>query len=268
MTYKRRTLGGEARFGGDGLHTGLPTEVVVRPGDDGIVLACGATRVEALPENVSDTSRCTRLGDVGTVEHLLSALAGLEITDAIIELTAPELPALDGGAAEFFRGLSSAGVEELGEEQAVLPFSRVFVQDGDAKLAISAGTGWWRYCFFTDDRWPGEMVYEAEDVVRDFASEIAPARTFAFEEEVAPLRAAGLGQGLTESSALILGEEGYVNQARFEDEPARHKLLDCIGDLYLAGIPIRFLNVVAERTGHRHNVRAAQLLRESVLAQS
>jgi UDP-3-O-acyl-N-acetylglucosamine deacetylase len=103
------------------------------------------------------------------------------------------------------------------------------------------------------------------NIVNSFEAEVAPARTFGFERELPQIEAAGLAKGLDRSSALLIGESGYANEARFDDEPARHKLLDAMGDLYLSGVPVRFLNVVAERTGHRMNVLAASKLKEAVL---
>lgn len=221
---------------------------------------------QAIPENVADTTRCTRLGSISTIEHMMSALAGLEITDAEIEVSAPELPAMDGSAKPFFDGLSSAGVETLGTSESGDLFSRVYVQDGEAKLAISAGQGHWRYEFHTGEKWPGVQVFETEDVRGVYGSKLSEARTFGFQEELPALLAAGLAKGLDTESALIIGEKGYLNGERFDDEPVRHKLLDAIGDIYLAGVPIRFLNVVAIRTGHTATVQAAKLLREQLAA--
>ena len=95
---------------------------------------------------------------------------------------------------------------------------------------------------------------------RLYKKEIASARTFAFEEEVEPIRQAGLAKGLDANSALILGSNGYVNDPRFDDEPVRHKMLDLIGDLYLSGVPMTMINVVSSRSGHKTNVEAAKKL--------
>jgi UDP-3-O-[3-hydroxymyristoyl] N-acetylglucosamine deacetylase len=116
----------------------------------------------------------------------------------------------------------------------------------------------------TGDRWPVIQAYETETVVDDYIDQIAPSRTFALAEEVPMIIQLGMGRGLDENSAIVLGIEGYKNEARFSDEPVRHKLLDLIGDLYLSGVPIRYLSVGAERPGHRANVKAAQMLYESV----
>lgn len=264
-TFPRRTLSGPARFEGLGLHRGEPVVVSVHPGERGIWLWQGNEHVMALPENVSSTSRCTGLGPVGTVEHLLSALAGLGITDAEIEVVGQELPALDGSSAVYVAGLRDAGFQPAGTLEVEGPFSRVFEKSVDSEIAISYGEGLWRYAFLTKPRWPGAQVFELLWSEDSYGREIAPARTFGFEEELEAVRAAGLGKGLSESSAILLGADGYLNPVRFEDEPARHKLLDLIGDLSLAQVPVAGLNVVAARSGHTANVRAAAKLAQHVV---
>lgn len=264
MTFERRTLARAARFEGLGLHTGAPVTVVVHPGGDGIGFTLNGHRVAADPANVVDTARCTLLGPVSTVEHLMAAFAGLEITDAEVELSASELPALDGASQTYCTGLLGAGFEVIGSLSVEGPFARVFLQEDALKVAVSTGAGHWRYEFDTGDRWPGTLGYEALDVVAAFPDQIAPARTFAFAEEVLALLERGFAKGLDPQTALVLGEEGYKGDPKFEDEPARHKLLDCMGDLYLTGIPMRALNVVAERSGHRTHIEAAKLLAEAV----
>jgi hypothetical protein len=143
-------------------------------------------------------------------------------------------------------------------------YARLFVQADDIKIAVGKGHGHWRFDFVTSPRWPGEMTFETVNVMDHYESEIAPARTTVFSEEIEMVKAAGLGRGLDESSVLIIGESGYENPSRFPDEPARHKLLDLIGDLYLSGVPIDQLNVVGTRSGHRRNIEMAKLLWESI----
>jgi len=242
---------------------GQPVNVTVHPHDAGIWFSFGGEKWEARPENVTDTTRCTRLGRVATIEHLMSAFAGSEITDAMVELDAPELPALDGSAGPYCDAIDSVGLAEIGSLEAAQPFSRVFVQEDEAKIAISAGEGHWRYEFLTFPRWPGSQVLETTDVIREYPK-IASARTFAFQEELPMIEAAGLGRGLDSDSALILGPHGYLNAERCADEPVRHKMLDAIGDIYLAGIPLRFLNVVALKTGHTVTVKAALHLAQAL----
>lgn len=264
MIFNRLTLAQDARFEGLGLHSGVPVTMTVRPGERGIIFHHNGSSVNAHPENVTDTTRSTRLGEIGTVEHIMSALAGLEITDAEIELTAPEIPGMDGSSTLFVHGLQSAGTQTIGTQELPDLYSRIYHQEPDLKIALGKGNGHWRYEFETGERWPGSQHYETQAVIEDYPTEIAPARTTAFNEEIPMVIKAGLAKGLDKDSALILGDNGYMNEARFEDEPARHKLLDMIGDLYLSGVPIRFLNVVGSKNGHRANIIMAKMLRKAV----
>jgi UDP-3-O-acyl-N-acetylglucosamine deacetylase len=263
VAITRKTVRGTVSLSGRGLHGGAPVEVHIHPGDEGIAFRLGDRRFAAIPENVTDTTRCTRLGEISTIEHAMSALAGLEVTDAEIELSAPELPGLDGSSAEYVTAIRAVGLKEIGTTHVYPPFKRLFMQDEAVSLAAARGDGHWRFEYLTGDRWPGSQVFEAAHVAESYTADIAGARTFALVEELPFIKQMGLGQGLDESSALILGAGGYENAARFSDEPARHKLLDLIGDLYLSGIPARLLNVVAVRSGHRTNVAFAKLLADA-----
>ena len=263
MIINRRTLKNECVLSGKGLHSGEPVTIHVFPSSEGIQFQFGKEIVDAKPHNVTDTSRCTVLGTIRTVEHIMSALASLAITDARIELTYPELPGLDGSSLMFLTALKSCEIEDLGTRELNDIYARLFVQADNVKIAVGKGFGHWRYDFITEPRWPGEMSFESENIAQEYEIEISPARTTVFSEEIEQVRAAGLGQGLDESSVLIIGQTGFENEARFPDEPARHKLLDLVGDLYLAGVPIEMLNVVGYRSGHRRNVEMANLLYEA-----
>lgn len=264
MTFERRTIRSEVLLEGFGLHTGVPVEVRIHPGSDGIRFHYGGESLLATPENVTDCRLCTKIGPILTAEHLMSALAGAEITDADVVLSAPELPAADGSAAVFFEALISAGIEEIGQRPYKELFTRVFKHDDFGKVAVSAGSGHWRYRFHSEDRYPFDSVFETADVVAAFATDIAPARTFGWEEDIPAIREAGLARGLDESSAVLLGNSGPLNDVRFPDEPVRHKLLDAAGDIYLAGIPIRLLNFTGERSGHALNVQVAHVLKAAM----
>lgn len=264
MTFARQSVARPIRFEGLGLHTGTPVVMTIHPSEDGIRFRIRGETVIAAPENVTDTTRSTRLGSIGTVEHLMSAFAGLEITDAEVELTAPEVPGMDGSSGPFIDALSDAGIVTFGESAVPSLYRRVFIKEGETEIAVAKGSGHWRYAFDTGSRWPGVQVYESRSVQTDYRDAVCRARTFAFAEEIPMIIQMGLGKGLDETSALILGIEGYKNDPRFEDEPARHKMLDIIGDLYLAGIPIRHLNVSADRSGHTANVKAAAMLKQSI----
>lgn len=247
-----------------GLHSGDPVTVRAFPGSDGIAFRVGSERVAALAENVSETVRCTRLGPVSTIEHLMSALAGLGITDVEIEVTAGEMPGLDGSSKPYVDAIRSAGMTEIGTLSVEGPFARVFEKGEYHAISIARGEGLFRYVFATGERWPQEQVIELELTPDTYSVEIAPARTFALEEELPWIKEKGLAKGLDETSALVLGTEGYINAARFDDEPVRHKMLDLVGDLALSGVPMSLLSVVAERSGHASNVAAAAKLTQAV----
>lgn len=260
MIITRRTLTTTCAVEGRGLHSGVPVRMKIHPGEAGIAFRIGTDRILANPDSVTDTQRCTRLGPVATVEHVMSALAGLEITDAEIEIDAPECPGGDGSAHVFVQMLLAAGTTDLPAREGPDVFDRVFAQNEHGSIGVSAGTGRWRYEFQSDTHWPFRETYETSAIQADYASEISPARTTAFESELPWIRQMGLGQGLSEDSVLILGQSAYVNTPRFPDELSRHKLLDAAGDLYLTGVPLRYLNVVGQRSGHTLNVEAARRL--------
>lgn len=258
--FERRTVTDDVRFEGRGLHSGEPVTVTVHPGEEGIAFRRGPSRWAATPEHVTDTSRCTRLGEIGVIEHLMSAFAALGVTDAEVEVNSGELPAMDGCSLAYCTGLTKAGLTKIGDASVSGPFSRVFHVEGDVKIAISQGDGHWRYEFECGERWPHSQHFDFT-FSRSYTEEVAPARTFAFEEEMEMVKKAGLGKGLDETTAFVIGRENYLNATKFQDEPARHKLLDLIGDLYLSGVPPQLLNVIASRSGHRTNVATAAKLR-------
>ncbi|HLO97545.1 MAG TPA: UDP-3-O-acyl-N-acetylglucosamine deacetylase [Fimbriimonas sp.] len=264
MIDPRLTIAREGTFEGVGLHTGERVTLRLIPSDSGIVFRFGSSSVAATPANVTDTRRCTRLGEISTVEHLMSALAAHEITDVTAELTYPELPAGDGSALPFSALLSELGTEKIGELAHRDMFTRRYLQQESVKIAVGKGEGKWGFTFDSGDRWPGVQSYETAQVLADFKTEIAPARTTVFASEIEAAKSAGLGRGLTEESVVILGETGYGTPVRFDNEPARHKLLDLIGDLYLAGIPLRHLNVHGYASGHRTNVEMATMLYKDI----
>lgn len=264
MTFRRFTVREAVRFEGLGLHSGAPVHVRIHPHRDGLWLHLGADRVALSVSNVTDVSRCTRVGSVSTVEHLMSALAGQEITDAVIETSAPELPGLDGSALPYAAAIQNVGREPTGSLHLDGPFARIFVRQESAEISVGRGEGHLRYEFTTEWQWIQRQTMELTVTPETYLREVAPARTFCFESELPYLKELGLGQGLDGASAFAIGASGYVGSVRFPDEPVRHKLLDLIGDLYLSGVPIAALGVVASRSGHRANVEAAHKLAAAV----
>jgi UDP-3-O-acyl-N-acetylglucosamine deacetylase len=264
MTFARRTLRSTARFEGRGLHSGEPSTVLVHPDGEGIVVRRGANRWPAAPEWVTNTERQTTIGEVRTVEHLLAALAGLGITDAEIEALAAEMPGMDGCALIFAEGLQQAGIEQRGELTIEFRHETFQLEHGDIRLRASRGRGQWKYEFHTTRSWAPRFTAEVHLEPEAFVREVAPARTFCFSEELPLLAGAGLGRGLGPDSAFAIGPEGFEGHVRFADEPSRHKLLDLIGDLSLAGVPVAALDVSAVRSGHAANVEFARRIAAGV----
>jgi UDP-3-O-[3-hydroxymyristoyl] N-acetylglucosamine deacetylase len=253
MIHRRQTLLEPVTITGLGLHSGQPVTVRIHPSDKGIAFRCDGSRVAATPSAVTSTRWHTKLGDVGTVEHLMSAFAGLGITDAEVELSYPELPALDGSATGYAAALRT---QPLDEAEILLPRNEVVVETPGGSIRVRTGSGVWTYTF---GHGSGTQTFTCQ-LPRDYAAEVAPARTIAIADQVPAMVAQGMGQGLDMSSVVLLGPDGYSNVPRFPDEPARHKLLDLVGDLYLTGIPAGLLDVTASFSGHTTNVRMAAAL--------
>ena len=271
----QRTLSRPATISGIGLMRGEPGTVTISPGlpDTGIVFV--RVDLEGTPEialangpDIDGRGRSTTLGSgnaaVHTVEHLMSALAGLGGDNARVEIDGPEAPAGDGSAAAFADAISAAG---LAEQDAVRVHLTVddplVVEDGDRSLTVSPGDGFRVTCVFDGHGRDGVVTQVATfDIDPDtYRAEIARARTFCFADEVDALRAAGLGKGATSENVLIIGGEGDGPALRYRDELVRHKILDIVGDLYLAGAPLRG-HVVAVRPQHELNLTMAKRLRE------
>ncbi len=269
---RRQTLASpSAVLSGVGLHSGAGASVRLLPAlpGTGVVFRrqFDGQELPALASNVFDTSRCTRLklGDfeVQTVEHVLSALAGLGVDDAVVELDGPEVPALDGSAAPFAQAISDAGLHEQPETVAVITLTQpLFVSErGSTIIALPSET--LSFTVVLDyPRYPYLGTSAAAfSGMGDYTREIAPARTYGFLSEIEALRTAGLGLGASRDNAVVLGGTQYETPLRFANELARHKVLDLIGDLALAGRPL-CAEIIAVKPGHTLNVRLARLLAE------
>lgn len=263
-SFPRHTLNESFTVEGPGLHSGSPVSVTVQPSDQGIRFSDGSTWVTASPHEVTDTSRCTRLGTISTVEHLMSAFAATGVTDADVTVNGGELPAANGCSLPYVEAILSAGLNGCGSLRVVGPYARIYLQEKPSKFAIGLGEGWWRSVYVREGEFIGHQEFEIALNLDSYIAQVAPARTFVLEHEIELARQYGLGKGLDESSCLGVGTQNYLNPARFPDEPVRHKLLDVIGDLYLTGVPIQHLDVVAEFTGHALNIAAAKKLADSV----
>lgn len=269
----RRGLRSAIDCHGVGLHSGAPAALRLVPAEPGAGIAVrrvdlpGAPIIPALWNYVADTRMCTVLADparpearVGTVEHVMAALAGLGIDDAIIELDGPECPILDGSSAEFAFLINCAGIAVSDTPREAIEILRpVRVVDGAGYAALEPARP--RDAGFTmalDIEFTagaiGRQHYACDLTPGRFMAELARARTFTFADEVEALQAAGLARGGSLANAVVVDGERIMNPEglRFADEFVRHKLLDVVGDLALAGAPMlgRFEGA---RTGHRIN---------------
>lgn len=248
---KQRTLKNVIRATGVGLHTGEKVYLTLRPApiDTGIVFCRSdldpVVEIPARAENVGDTTLSTALvaGDVkvSTVEHLLSAMAGLGIDNAFIDLSAPEVPIMDGSSGPFVFLLQSAGLEEQSAHKRFIRIKKpVEVREGDKVARFEPFDGF-KVTFRIDFDHP-VFKGRTQEASVDFSStsfvkEVSRARTFGFMHEIEYLRSQNLALGGSVDNAIVVDEYRILNEdgLRYEDEFVKHKILDAIGDLYLLG---------------------------------
>lgn len=251
---KQRTLKTTVQATGVGLHTGEKVYLTLRPAaiDSGIVFRrtdlSQVFDIRAEAHAVHDTRLSTCLESngvrVATVEHLMSALSGLGIDNAIIELTSPELPIMDGSAGTFIFLLQSAGLVEQAAPKKFIRIKRtVEVKDGDKWVRFDPFNGY-KLTFTINFAHP-VFANTKQNVTVDlgehsYIKEVSRARTFGFMQDVENMRAQGLALGGNLDNAIVMDEYRVINPdgLRFEDEFVKHKVLDAIGDLYLLGHPL------------------------------
>ena len=251
---KQRTLKSLIRATGVGVHTGHKVFMVLRPApvDSGIVFCRtdlpGNPAVKAHALNVSETRLATVIegngARVSTVEHLMSAFAGLGIDNAYVDLSAEEVPIMDGSAGPFVFLLQSAGIEEQAKAKRYLRVKKtVEIRDGDKSVRLAPFEGF-KLGFSIDFNHP-VFASSASEVEIDFATvsfvkEVSRARTFGFTHEVEMLRERGLGRGGSLDNAIVIDDFRVLNAdgLRYEDEFVKHKALDAVGDLYMLGYPL------------------------------
>jgi len=273
---RQRTLKSAINCTGIGLHSGKNVTMTLRPAapDTGIVfrridLAGGGAEIPAHWSRVNDTRLCTCVANsegvaVRTIEHLMAALAGQRIDNLKIDINGPEVPIMDGSAAPFVFLIDCAGVVEQDRpRKAIKILKTITVEDGGRVATLTPDSGF-AIDFAID--FANEAIRRQELSVQlagpRFKAEIARARTFGFEHEVIALRAAGLAKGGSLDNAVVVGVDNTIlneDGLRYDDEFVRHKVLDAVGDLYLAGYPIlgRFQ---AHCSGHAMNNRVLAAL--------
>ncbi len=259
------TLKAAVSFSGTALHSGRGTRVVVRPAsaEHGIWfrrtdIQLGDTLVPARWDAVTDTTLCTRLENeagvgVATVEHLMAALAGCGVHNALVEVDGPELPILDGSSAPFVRGILGCGLRaQAAPVRALEILRRVEVRHGDAVAWLEpASAPEITYRIEFDEPAIGRQDLSLCISNGNFVRHLCDSRTFCLNADVEAMRARGLAQGGSVENAVVFDEGRVLSPGglRYADEPVRHKMLDALGDLALAGAPIlgRYVGI---RAGH------------------
>lgn len=266
----QRTIRRAVSVSGSGIHTGARAEVTCRPAglNEGIVFVRGdqprAPALRASVDAVTDTHRGVTLGrgpsSVRTVEHLLAAAAGLGVTNLLVEVRGDELPILDGSAAPYCALLRAAGLEDQpGTLDPLTLRAPAWVDERGATL-LAVASHELRITYVIPLRHGTLGAAQVTDVTVDedtFVREVAAARTWGFAADVETLRRRGLAAGASLENALGIGSAGYLNPPRMPDEPARHKVLDLVGDLALLGRPLR-AHVMAVGAGHAQHIALAR----------
>lgn len=263
----QQTLAASVTCSGVGLHSGQSTTITLRPApvNTGIVFVAHNGVTEAsLPasiEHLVPTELCTAVHGNGfqvkTIEHVLAALAGLGIDNAYIDVTAGEIPVMDGSAAAFVRLIKSVGIVSQNRRQSYLKImAPIEVSDGQKRVRIEpAATPRITYTIHYNHPLIQTQTYVHDCSAETFELHIAQARTFGFLHEVQALWARGLGRGGSLDNTVVLSETGVMNESglRYSNEFVRHKVLDLIGDFSLLGMPF-IGHLIADRSGHAlHN---------------
>lgn len=271
---KQTTLSNSVSMTGTSLHEGHEVTLTLKPGDAGTGYVLVRTdrdgaRVHVLPGNIQEIQRRTLLMENGvevhTVEHVLAALYGLGVDNAVIELSAPEPPAGDGSSKAFVELALEAGTTELNADRREFTLTET-VEIGDEKASIKiepADDGLTvNYTLDYGVPFMPRTTVEFEVTPDNFEQQIGPARTFCLEAEAKALQAMGFGKGANTQNTLVVSPEGPLeNTLRFDDEYARHKLLDVVGDLAVTGLRLN-AKVTAVKSGHSQNQQVARALRK------
>ncbi|MDO8488530.1 MAG: bifunctional UDP-3-O-[3-hydroxymyristoyl] N-acetylglucosamine deacetylase/3-hydroxyacyl-ACP dehydratase [Candidatus Omnitrophota bacterium] len=269
---KQKTINKEIHLKGKGIHTGHNVNVILKPAqvDSGVTFIrtdiAGSPRIKANVESllIQKSSRRSSIGnnqiEVQTIEHLMAALFSLGIDNIDVEIDNNELPGLDGSSIGFVEALVDGGLREQDKEKYIYTVGApITIQEGASSITIMPSTEFKiSYTLNYDHPMLSSQFLEIAINAESFKTEIALARTFCLESEAKDLQSQGLGLGANYENTLVVGDAGVIkNKLRFKDEFVRHKILDLIGDLYLAGCPIRG-HVIALRSGHSLNLKIAQ----------
>lgn len=271
----QQTIAKEVTFNGVGLHSGAPSVLTLKPAveDTGIVFkrvdVANAEPVKALYSNVVDTRNCTCLGDkagniISTIEHLMAALSVMKIDNVEIEVNSPEMPIMDGSAAAFFAKLQAVGVKVQNKPRRRIKVLKPveFTDDKGNKVTLEPAED---FAIDFTIEFPSKIVghqeFKGKITPEIFASQIAPCRTFCEKYQIDYLQSIGLIKGGSLDNAVVLDGETILNEGGFKvpNECVNHKVLDAIGDMYTAGLPV-VGKLTASKTGHYHNNQILKVL--------
>jgi UDP-3-O-[3-hydroxymyristoyl] N-acetylglucosamine deacetylase/3-hydroxyacyl-[acyl-carrier-protein] dehydratase len=269
----QKTIASQVSLSGVGIHTGNKVKVTFNPAeaDSGVTFIrtdlAGAPRIKADVGSLLLASKFSRRSsivndqaEVQTVEHLMAALSSLGIDNLDVQIDNNEVPGLDGSALNFLEALEKAGVTQQDKPRYVFAVKEpISIQEGASSITILPDKDFKvSYTLNYDHPMLAAQFLEITVNAESFKTSLAAARTFCLESEASELQSQGLGLGANYENTLVVGKTGVVkNKLRFNDEFVRHKILDLIGDLYLAGCPLRG-HVVALKSGHSLNLKLAQ----------
>ena len=268
------TIASEAEYTGVGLHSGKEVHMRLQPAeaDTGIVFVRedlpGAPEVAAVAKNVTSTLRATTIEDNGikmfTIEHLMSAFHAQQIDNCRIVIDAEEPPVADGSSKAFFELMAEAGIKELSAERQEIVIDKIYKVESEDKFVVAIPYDGFRVSFTSINPHPliGIQYGDYNITPEEYGKEIAPARTIAYEAEVEALHKMGLGLGGTLENVIVYNDEGWMNLLIYPDELVRHKILDIVGDLRLAGIVKG--HFIAVKSGHALNTQLAKQLYEAL----
>lgn len=271
---RQTTLKNEVSCAGIGLHSGQQVSLKLKsaPVDSGIIFKRvdlpNSPQIQATAANVTATVRATTLEQDGakvfTIEHLMSAFHAAKIDNCLIEIDAEEPPVLMGNSVDFFRLIKSAGIEEQESERREVIIDKIYrvddLNDNGRRFVLALPYDGFRVSFTSVNPHPLVGIQYRDFIIDEeiYEKEIAPARTIAYEKEIEALHSMGLGLGGTLENVIVYNDNRWLNDLIYPDELVRHKILDLIGDMRLAGI-IRG-HIIAAASGHALNTKLAKMI--------
>ena len=271
---KRKTIKNIQTLKGIGIHTGEICSITFKPSEQGYISFIrtdleNSEPIIALAQNVSSTLRGTNIAnqtaEVHTIEHVLSAINGLGITDLIIEMDGPEPPIMDGSSLPYTKAILQGELKEIDQTAEILHLNKeVSLEEGDITYNAKPCEDF-KITFVYERKGHPLLAHQEQTFTltpENYLKEIAPARTFGFEEEIAYLRANGLAKGGNLENCVVIKKDGFSVPLRFDNEMVRHKILDLLGDLKLTGKVLGPMHITCKFGGHKTNVAFAKKLTE------